>query len=239
MSEPSDLSGRLFGFLTAEHLIDRRDINGARYWLCRCACGKSHEVSAGNLKSGAVRSCGCNQHRKTHGASKSRTYRIWWGMVSRCRYRRLISWTRYGGRGIRVCRRWMKFENFLKDMGEAPLGLSLDRKNNDGNYCQSNCRWTTQLEQNRNTDHTHYIEHKGLRLCVTEWAERTGLKINLICTRLSRGWSTWRALETALIPKSKPSSPCRTCSKVIRIRRNGLCNACYLRLWRRNHAAAV
>jgi hypothetical protein len=217
--------------------MGQRDRHGVRYWLCRCGCGNQKSVSAGNLRSGAVASCGCS--RKTHGASDTRTYRVWWAMIARCRYKRMPFWVRYGGRGIRVCWRWKKFENFLADMGEAPPGLTLDRKNNDGNYSPSNCWWATQAEQERNKDHTRYIDHKGQRMCVTDWAAVKGLKINLICTRLSRGWSVERALETEPIPRSKPPSPCRTCSKMCRIRRNGLCNACYLRLWRRNHAATV
>src|SRR3990170_2164292 len=91
--------------------------------------------------------------RHGHANPKSPTYESWAGMLSRCRNPNQPYYHRYGGRGITVCPRWHKFENFLEDMGERPDGLSLDRINNDGNYEPDNCHWATRQEQNMNSRH--------------------------------------------------------------------------------------
>lgn len=136
-------------------------------------------------------------------------YRAWDNMKSRC-YRRSKStklWFRYGGRGIRVCKRWRtNFYNFLCDMGPKPsLQHSLDRIDGDYHYCPDNCRWATAKEQARNTSQNRMITFNGLTLCMTEWAERTGIARKNIDARLSLGWSVRRTLTTttAKYPKNR------------------------------------
>lgn len=131
---------------------------GTRLLRCRCRCGKIRNVCSANLVSGASKSCGClvpaliKAARTTHGMTGSHEYGCWKAMKARCGNPRAINFARYGGRGIRLCRRWKRsFASFLADMGPSPSAAhSIDRKNNDGHYEPGNCRWATVLQQNRN-----------------------------------------------------------------------------------------
>jgi hypothetical protein len=134
---------------------------GESCWLCRCDCGIERVVVGYRLTSGRSGSCGCMNReivvRATtkHGHNRSSTarthvYRAWASMLCRIRARRGENFRLYGSRGIIVCERWLKFENFLADMGEPPFGTTLDRKDNDGNYEPGNCRWATVGQQNHN-----------------------------------------------------------------------------------------
>lgn len=125
-------------------------------WRCRCDCGTERAVDAGNLLTAATLSCGClNREANTvHGQWGKRVYNLWVGMFSRCKYPYAMHYSQYGGRGIRVCERWMTFANFYADMGDPPSPRhSLDRyPNRHGNYQPDNVRWATMKEQNRNKD---------------------------------------------------------------------------------------
>lgn len=133
--------------------------------MCRCDCGQVTIVKATSLRSGNTKSCGClqaeNRFTSTlkHGHNKigrrTKTYISWCNMKQRCLNPRNEKYQDYGGRGIKICKRWLtSFENFLEDMGEKPKGLTLDRIDNDGNYEPGNCRWATQKEQQNNRRNT-------------------------------------------------------------------------------------
>jgi hypothetical protein len=119
-----------------------------KVWLCECQiCGGRSKVNACNLgKTDNCKSC----RGLKHGMSRSATYTAWCNMISRCRDSKNPAFKNYGGRGIKVCDRWMKFTNFLDDMGEKPKGLSLDRIDNQRGYFPDNCRWVEWKHQMRN-----------------------------------------------------------------------------------------
>ena len=150
-----DLTGQRFGdLLVLNRLSDppRRQV----FWECLCVCGNKSVVISANLWNGTTKSCGCKRRllsslrSKTHGMTSSPTYRVWSGMKTRCLNSKSTNYNLYGGRGIKICDRWMTFENFLSDMGTRPANMTLDRINVDGNYEPSNCRWASPQEQSKN-----------------------------------------------------------------------------------------
>ena len=136
---------------------------------------------------------------KTHGHARqhnhSPTYKVWAGMKKRCSTPSMTAYKYYGGRGIIVCERWQKFENFLYDMGEKPEGLSIDRIDQNGNYEPSNCRWASTKTQMRNRRNSRSISAFGETKTIPEWAESTGLSYYTIYLRLKSGVSPEDALS--------------------------------------------
>ena len=161
MPEYIDITGRRFGRLVVLKKIGIRD--KAVIFRCKCDCGVLKEVRSGALRKGHTRSCGClyketratchfiHGHRNKKGSGRSVEYRCWQAMRTRCTNPNAVDWKDYGGRGIKVCRRWKNsFPNFLKDMGRKPRGRTIDRIDVDGDYRPGNCRWATALQQARN-----------------------------------------------------------------------------------------
>lgn len=174
-------------------------------WKCLCDCGKEAVVSGDCLRSGKTRSCGCllgeahMQSHLTHGFTvgyPKRTYRIWSNMKTRCSNPKSNRYKIYGGRGIRVCEQWQKFDGFLVDMGECPEGMSLERKDRDKGYGPDNCKWATTLEQANNTCTNRFLEFNGKRLTIAQWAREVHLPYGRIAARLKRGWTTEKTLAT-------------------------------------------
>lgn len=196
-----DLTNKRFGRLIVIRIADN---NKFRHicWLCLCDCGKEKVIRGCNLKSGDTKSCGCLQidistkHGYAVRGKESGIYHSWEGIIQRCTNPNNSAYHRYGGRGITVCDRWRKFENFLEDMGEKPTDKTIDRIKNDKGYFKENCRWATREEQNRNKRSNRLIIHDGRTQCLIAWAEEIGVNKNTILNRLRRGWSIDEALTT-------------------------------------------
>lgn len=203
MISPIDLIGQKFGRLT---VLEKSQTK--RKWICRCDCGNILEAYGYDIKSGHTKSCGCYRREKlkdlytTHNHSQCRNgkphklYQVWHSMTQRCCNSNSAPYDRYGGRGIRVCQRWLKYENFLEDMGKDwEEGLTIERIDNDGNYEPSNCKWVTQKQQTRNTSRNKYITYKGETKSLGEWVEILGQPYNRIYKRLLRGASIDEAFK--------------------------------------------
>lgn len=135
---------------------------------------------------------------KRHGYSRTKTYQVWASMHARCRNPNKREWKDYGGRGIKVCPEWNSFLVFLKDMGERPEGLSLDRKNNNGQYCKDNCHWATTAQQRRNLSFNRNLTVFGVSGCLFDIARYFGFRPQIIWNRLNKGWSLERAVTEPL-----------------------------------------
>jgi hypothetical protein len=164
MPRPDPISvGQRFGRLIAVKR-DKSNKHSRTKWICVCDCGNNVSVFNFNLNRDNTRSCGCLQVDRaidahlTHGESRRRNgdgdsleYKTWCAMWQRCLNNNNPAYYRYGGRGITICKRWLKFENFLMDMGRKPTPRhSIDRINNDKGYSPNNCRWATVKQQANN-----------------------------------------------------------------------------------------
>ena len=223
MARPREnLVGRKFGRWTVKAVVGRKPGKVDFFWLCVCRCerGTEKEVGSTALRSGGSRSCGClksevqsamalvrNQKNKTHGMTKSREYNSWKQMWDRCTNPNDVShWKDYGGRGIKVCERWEKFEDFFADMGPRPADHTLDRKDTNGDYTPENCRWATRLQQERNKRCSKLVTFNGVTKCVSEWAELYGITTSRLWHRLfgqKTPWSIEEALTIAPLPRGK------------------------------------
>lgn len=204
-SQIEDLSNKQFGYLKALKYVRVPNLIKI-HWECVCVCGNIHTVSAGNLKSGSVKSCGClsnkmmSESSTRHGLSKSRIYHIWNGMLGRIINKNNKDYSNYGGRGITVQESWKNFENFYNDMkfGYSD-NLSIDRIDNNKGYNRDNCRWATSHTQGNNRRTNIKIKGKSL----SEISVSLGGNRHLVKQRLLKGWSIEKAISILSRPRSK------------------------------------
>jgi len=212
MSGAIDITGTRFGRWTVVRREGKKP-NGQALWRCRCDCGRENLITGSGLRTGDSTNCGCLRNEKnsarmkiterTHGHAtvalhsvSGRTYDTWRAMRQRCLNPRNVRYPRYGGRGITICERWMKFENFLADMGPRPSPKhSIDRINTDGNYEPSNCRWATPKEQTDNRKRTVMITYNGMTMSMLDWSLRLGGKRTLVISRIRSGWDPQLAVS--------------------------------------------
>lgn len=202
-----DISGNRYGMLTA---IKFYSIIGRRtFWECLCDCGNIHRCDMCNLKNGSTQSCGClrdkllQENHLTHGEasvhSKTKEYKTWVEIKTRCYNSKSKAYQYYGGRGISMCDRWRNsYENFLNDMGRAPSkSHSIDRIEVDKDYEPSNCKWATRIEQMNNTSRTMRVKYNGQIKPFSDWCRELGLNSDRVYQRIHKlKWSADEAFNT-------------------------------------------
>jgi len=211
MGRFTDLTGQKFG-----RLIPIKYLGNYKY-LCICDCGKEKIIYKYNLTNVDTKSCGClnierisemGKSNKIHGHDsinkRSKIYQVWAGMKQRCNDKNMIQYKDYGGRGIKICKRWQGnngFINFLKDMGLPPTPKhQLDRIDNNRGYNKNNCRWATRKEQSRNRRSNRIICFHGKKQCLSAWAEEYNIKPSTLSARINLyKWSIKKALSLNVI----------------------------------------
>lgn len=208
----AELIGMKFGRLTVVEYAGKQE--GQVMWRCRCDCGNYLCTSTHQLRGRKTRSCGCLQrdiarrNALKHGLHEKRLYGVWKSMKSRCLNPRMTSYKNYGGRGITVCDEWrdnfQAFYNWAMANGydpNAPLGgCTIDRIDVNGNYCPENCRFVSMKVQSVNQRRTQKCTYNGEELSVCELAEKYKINVKTLVSRLDRGWSIEKAIETPARP---------------------------------------
>lgn len=206
-----NLTGERFGKLVAIKTIGKNK-NGGYLWQCKCDCGNEIIANVGNLKNGHTKSCGClrvdrcKTNFAKHGLEHTRLYGIWSDMRLRCYDEKNIAYHRYGGRGITICDEWKNDVKAFYDWATAngyKDSLTIDRIDNDGNYCPENCRWATVKEQASNRRSNILVTHNGKTQTMKKWANEVGTPYKVVWARMQKlGWSAERAL-TEPVKKGK------------------------------------
>lgn len=200
MGRYRDLTGERFGRL---RVLQRDGCNkhGQVKWWCRCDCGTEKHVLGMCLSRGETQSCGCLHNEITakinykHGMTKTAMYGVWHAMIQRCYDQKSPAYKRYGGRGIGVCSEWHDFEKFYADMGAALQGKSLERLDNEGDYCPDNVVWADAKTQANNRRSNVVLEHNGKKQTMQQWCDELGLKIQTVWARINvYGYSVDKAL---------------------------------------------
>lgn len=182
-----DLTGQTFGKLTV--IARAENIGKQTAWRCRCSCGNECIVAGGDLKRRQKTCRSCSQTK--HGMSKTPIYKDWTGMIKRCENPNTRFYDRYGGRGIKVCERWHDFQNFYADVSILPhfgeKGYSLERRDNDGDYCPENCCWATKKQQANNRGNNIKVKYKGEEMTLMEAAEHSEMNYFVLLARYHKG----------------------------------------------------
>ena len=211
MPRLKDLTGKCFNRLT----VLKRDANtpiGSRRvkWICKCACGKVISVVSSDLISGHTGSCGCFQKSQASTflskirsknsnfhLTKTKAYRCWRAMMSRCYHPTNKYFNYYGGRGIKVTPSWHSYQQFHKDMGDPKSNQTLDRINCEGDYSKENCRWATMKEQNNNRRSNLTIYVNGIKYSAKQFSSQFNISYSVVRRLYKEGLSGEEILKIA------------------------------------------
>lgn len=200
-----NIVGKRFGRLKVIELVGRK--HKEALWKCQCDCGNIVNVSSYSLRNGITQSCGCKkidelvQRVVTHHKTKTRLYQVYEGIKARCFNPNTIRYSNYGGRGITICDKWKNdFQAFYDwamangydetaERGEC----TIDRIDNNGDYCPENCRWVTMQTQSVNKRNSKKIPYNGQEHTITEWSKILKIKQPVLSYRLAHGWSVEKA----------------------------------------------
>lgn len=201
LNKIKDLTGKTFGRLTVIGL-DEAKTGRKTYWICQCQCGNICSCRADSLQGGVIRSCGCLKKeqerinfsvRYTHYMSNTRLYNIWCGLKGRCHNEHDARYCDYGGRGIKVCEQWDRDFKFFYEWAinnGYQDDLTIDRINNDGDYCPENCRWADNKQQARNRRTNINIKIGNATKTLTEWCEIFEVDYKATLSRYNRNGFT-------------------------------------------------
>lgn len=208
-----NLIDKKYGRLTVRAFSHKRGHKS--YWWCECKCGNMKQVRSDSLKSGTIQSCGClkseqdkvNLSQLGHGDARkgkvSKEYTTWQSMLQRCYCTTNERYQDWGGRGIKVCDRWHEFANFLADMGRRPTPKhSLNRIDNDKDYCPDNCEWTTNIVQSRNRRSNVFLTHNAITKTAKEWSVELNINLATILNRKKLGKPDHLCLYVGRLPRT-------------------------------------
>lgn len=210
MGKLKDISGNRYGELTVVRFYGKANNSRESEWECICDCGNMVIVRGSNLKKGNTTSCGCKAKERlrninlSHDLSGTKLYSVWKGMKTRCNNSNTMYYQRYGGRGIKVCDEWDDDFKVFYDWANSNgflEELTLDRIDNNGNYCPENCRWVDMKEQSNNTRKNRCVTYQGETKNLAQWCEYLGISGNMVRSRLHRGWSEEKALSTPVLKR--------------------------------------
>lgn len=210
--------GKIYNRYTVIDVEIRKDLRGLKttWGKCLCQCGNIKFVRMAALKSGQTKSCGCfaidlskkrvgdkstfYKHGHNINGKLSPTLSTWRSMLSRCNIKTSTSYKNYGLKGVKICKRWLEFNNFFQDMGERPsIKHTIDRIDNSKGYSKENCRWATKSEQAINRKTTRFYTIDGETKCLKEWAKFYNIKYLIVFKRMARGWDLIESLTKPVI----------------------------------------
>lgn len=204
MSNFVDLTGQKFGKLKVIRRVENNKQGNAQF-LCKCDCGKEIIVRSSNLIQKHTVSCGCLRAitKAKHNSYKTRLYKVYRGMISRCLEKTNKEYSNYGARGITVCNEWknnfLVFRDWALNNGydeNAKYGeCTIDRIDVNGNYEPSNCRWINLKSQAKNTTRTIKITYKGKTQCLKDWAKELKIDYQTLRKKLKKGYSFEKAIK--------------------------------------------